>query len=132
MDVWYLRLRYFHLFTIFITTLLFILRFFWKLCGSGMLHKRWVRIVPHVNDTCLLLSGIALISLTHFYPFTVQGAWLTEKLLGVILYITLGGVVLSRRPYVNKIRWAGFILALVTLGLIIWLAITKMPLLGIV
>ena len=56
-----------------------------------------MRIAPHVNDTFLLLSGALLVLITHFYPFTPQGSWLTEKLLAVIIYIALGSVALSRR-----------------------------------
>ncbi|PKH26435.1 siroheme synthase [Enterobacterales bacterium CwR94] len=132
MASWYPAIKHFHLLTVFITVSLFVLRFIWQQRGSAMLQQRWVRIVPHINDTLLLLSGAALVSITHFYPFSVQGAWLTEKLAGVILYILIGGVVLSRRPRTTKVRWIGFILALVVLSLIVRLALTKMPFLGIV
>jgi uncharacterized membrane protein SirB2 len=91
---------------------LFVLRFFWKWAGSAMMQKRWVKIVPHVVDTLLLLSGISLIFITHFYPFSPQGTWLTEKLFGVIIYIALGFVALSKRPVSQKPRWLAFMLAL--------------------
>jgi uncharacterized membrane protein SirB2 len=70
--------------------------------------------------------------ITHFYPFSPQGSWLTEKLLGVIIYIALGSVALSRRPRSDRTRWIAFIVALIALVTIIKLALSKMPLLGIV
>jgi uncharacterized membrane protein SirB2 len=34
---------------------------------------------------------------TGYLPFTDKGAWLTEKLFGVIIYIVLGFIALGRR-----------------------------------
>jgi uncharacterized membrane protein SirB2 len=94
----YVWIKNLHLLTISLSITLFVLRFFWKWAGSAMMQKRWVKVVPHVVDTLLLLSGISLIFITHFYPFSPQGTWLTEKLFGVIIYIALGFVALSKRP----------------------------------
>ena len=132
MVAWYIPLKNLHLITVVITTLMFILRFWWLQRQSPMLQQRWVRIVPHVNDTLLLLSGVLLVTITHFYPFSVQGSWLTEKLFGVIIYIVLGIIVLGRRPRANKVRWVAFLAALVVIFIIMKLATSKMPLLGIV
>lgn len=132
MAAYYGFIKLLHLLTVSITIILFILRFIWLQRGSAMLSRRWVRITPHLNDTLLLASGICLVLITHFYPFTPQGNWLTEKLIGVIIYIALGMVALSRRPRANKVRWIAFIVALAVLGIVIKLAVTKLPLLGIV
>lgn len=128
----YFALKHLHILTVAISVSLFILRYWWQYRGSAMSTRRWVRIVPHVNDTILLGSGVALVMITHFYPFTPQGAWLTEKLFGVIIYIVLGFIVLGRRPRSQQIRWLAFLLALVVLYIIIKLATTKIPLLGFV
>ncbi|WP_130834859.1 SirB2 family protein [[Erwinia] mediterraneensis] len=132
MATYYPLIKYLHLLTVIITVLLFLLRFFWQRSGSAMLQRRWVRIVPHVNDTLLLLTGALLVAITHFYPFSPQGSWLTEKLLGVIIYIALGSVALSRRPRTDRTRWVAFVIALLALVMVIKLAVTKMPFLGIV
>lgn len=126
----YFALKHLHILTVFISVSLFVLRYCWQYRESAMSNKRWVRIVPHVNDTVLLVSGVALVMITHFYPFTPQGAWLTEKLFGVIIYIVLGFIVLGKRPRSQQIRWFAFLLALVVLYIIIKLATTKIPLLG--
>ena len=125
----YVWIKNLHLLTITLSITLCGLRFFWKWAGSAMMQKRGVKVVPHVVDTLLLLSGISLIFITHFYPFSPQGTWLTEKLFGVIIYIALGFVALSKRPVSQKTRWLAFILALACLYLVLKLALTKMPLL---
>nr|WP_174522170.1 SirB2 family protein [Cedecea neteri] len=126
----YFSLKYLHIFTVVISISLFVLRYWWQYRGSVMSGKRWVRIVPHVNDTLLLISGFALVMITHFYPFTPQGTWLTEKLFGVIIYIALGFIALGKRPRSQQVRWFAFLLGLVVLYIIIKLATTKIPILG--
>ncbi|WP_410516774.1 SirB2 family protein [Pantoea allii] len=132
MFAYYPLIKNLHLLTVAVTISLFLLRFYWQRVGSAILQQRWVRILPHINDTLLLLSGASLVMITHFYPFSPQGSWLTEKLLGVIIYIALGSVALSRRPRSDRTRWIAFIVALIALVTIIKLALSKMPLLGIV
>ncbi|ELY4523216.1 SirB family protein [Cronobacter turicensis] len=128
----YLAVKHLHILTVVISISLFILRYWWQYRSSPMSSKRWVRIVPHVNDTVLLGSGVALVLITHFYPFTPQGAWLTEKLFGVIIYIVLGFIALGRRPRSQQVRWIAFLLGLVVLYIIVKLATTKIPLLGLI
>lgn len=95
------------------------------------LNQRWVRIAPHCSDTLLFLSGAGLMAITHYLPFTEDGAWLTEKLFGVIIYIALGFIALGRRrPRSQQSRFIAFLLALVVLFIIIQLAITRIPILG--
>ncbi len=94
----YFAVKNLHILTVVISVSLFILRYWWQYRNSAMSDKRWVRIVPHVNDTLLLVCGIILVMMTHFYPFTPQGTWLTEKLFGVIIYIVLGFIVLGPTP----------------------------------
>ncbi|AKE95753.1 SirB family protein [Cronobacter sakazakii] len=128
----YFAVKHLHVLTVVISISLFILRYWWQYRSSPMSSKRWVRIVPHVNDTVLLGSGVALVLITHFYPFTPQGAWLTEKLFGVIIYIVLGFIALGRRPRSQQVRWIAFLLGLVVLYIIVKLATTKVPLLGLI
>ncbi len=128
----YFALKHVHILTAFLSVSLFILRYWWQYRGSAMSTKRWVRIVPHINDTLLLVTGVALVMITHFYPFTPQGAWLTEKLFGVIIYIVLGFIALGKRPRSQQVRWIAFLLGLVVIYIVIKLATTKIPLLGFV
>ncbi len=61
MASWYPLIKNFHLLTVAITITLFLLRFYWLTTGSALLQRRWVRIAPHLNDTLLFVSGIALV-----------------------------------------------------------------------
>lgn len=66
-----------------------------------------------------------------YLPFTDKGAWLTEKLFGVIIYIVLGFIALGRhRPRSQQTGFIAFLLGLVVLYIIIKLATTRIPLLG--
>ncbi len=88
----YMALKHIHLTTVAITFVLFTLRVLWMLMNSPQLNKKWIRILPHINDTLLLVSAIALAVTLQQYPF--QAPWLTAKLLGLIAYIVLGLVAL--------------------------------------
>lgn len=76
------------------TLALFLLRGAWMFSGSRLLEARFARIVPHIIDTILLVSAIALTLVIRQYPF-VQG-WLTAKVLGLVIYIVLGTIALKR------------------------------------
>ena len=122
---------YLHIACVVTSVGLIVLRYWWTYSGSAMLNQRWVRIAPHCSDTLLFLSGAGLMAITHYLPFTEDGAWLTEKLFGVIIYIALGFIALGRRrPRRQQTRFIAFLLALVVLFFIVQLAITRIPLLG--
>ncbi|WP_281728904.1 SirB2 family protein [Brenneria roseae] len=127
--VLFLGFAYLHMVTVGASLFLFVLRFFWLCRQPAMLQQRWVKILPHINDTLLLLSGLALVFINHVYPFTAEQSWLTEKLFGVIIYIFLGSIALGKRPRSQKVRWLAFIFALVCFYLVMQISLTKLPLL---
>ncbi len=49
---------------------------------------------PHVVESLLLFSALAMLPLLNQYPFV--DAWLTAKLMAMIVYILVGGVALHR------------------------------------
>jgi uncharacterized membrane protein SirB2 len=77
-----------HLTTVVVTISLFIIRGIGLFGQAGFMQQRWVKIVPHVNDTVLLVSGFLLAVQIGQYPLV--DAWLTAKLLALVLYIVLG------------------------------------------
>lgn len=123
----YTALKHFHLLTVAISITLFVLRFYWQWCRSPIVGRRWVKIAPHLNDTLLFVSGIALVVTFGFYPLLGMDSWLTEKLFGVIIYILLGYVALGKKTKSQRLRTVAFVLALGCLYLIIKLATTKIP-----
>lgn len=122
---------YLHIASAIFSVSFFALRYWWMHHRSPLFDARWVRVLPHCVDSTLLLSGLALMVMTRYYPFTEEGGWLTEKLFGVIIYIFLGFVALGRRrPRSQQSGFVAFLLALMVLCIIVKLAITKVPLLG--
>lgn len=137
----YTALKTLHLATIVITLTLFVLRGVWMMADSPRLQARWVRIVPHVNDTVLLASGFGLAIMLGQYPL-VNG-WLTAKLFALIVYIVLGTVALKdsdplraearvepyalKRGRTRRTRIAAWIAALVVFGYIVAVAVAHNP-----
>jgi len=110
-----------HVTTVFISISLFVLRGFWVLNGSAIMSKKWVKIVPHINDTILLISAIILAVTIQQYPF-VHG-WLTAKFLALIAYIILGMFALKRaKNRTSKLIF--FILSIITFSYIVMVALT--------
>lgn len=132
MDTIYIIAKYIHIVTVFISVSLFILRFYWSRTHTAYTQYHWVRTLPHLNDTILLVSGLVLVTSGHIYSLPGQGQWLNEKFFAVIIYILFGYIALGRHSLSIKIRWIALIGALGTLGIIIRLAIIKTPLLGMI
>lgn len=120
----YTLVKHLHLATIAVTLALFVLRGAWMMTGSSRLQARWVRIVPHVNDTLLLASGLGLAVLIGQYPL-VHG-WLTAKLLALIAYIVLGTIALKRGRTRTQ-RIAAWIAALLVFGYMVAVARAHAP-----
>ena len=100
-----------------------LIRSYWMLSGSPLLQAKPVKILPHIIDTVLLVSGIALWSAMGF----ALAGWIITKWIGLIGYIVFGTIALKRGK-TAKARWIGLIGALLCLGLILNAAISKQPL----
>ena len=87
--------------------------------GSGMLRKKAVRIIPHIIDFFLLLTGL-LMAVRYYGAFYQQG-WLLLKLLGVLIYILLGSVALKYGKTI-KVRTAAVLGSLAVFFCIVILA----------
>ncbi|HMM53776.1 MAG TPA: SirB2 family protein [Candidatus Desulfobacillus sp.] len=120
----YQLLKHLHMTFVVISITGFFLRGIWMLADSPMLDRLWVRAVPHVNDTLLLLAAIFLAVRLRQYPF-VDG-WLTAKVLGLLAYILLGMFAL-RRGRSKAVRTAFWLAAMATFGYIVSVALTKDP-----
>ncbi len=95
----------------------FVLSFF----KPEILQNRIVKIGPHVIDTVLLISGVALV---------LQGGWLegefgwiVSKLILLVGYIIFG--VIAMRAKANGMRWIAFFAAMLCYGGVFIIAITK-------
>ena len=113
---------YFHVVTVVISISLFFVRGLWMVLESAKLNQRWVKIVPHVSDTILLVSAIILSFSTAQYPF-VHG-WITAKVILVLVYIGLG-MVAMKRGKTKQIRITAWIAAMIVFAYMVLIALTK-------
>jgi uncharacterized membrane protein SirB2 len=120
----YLIVKQIHLTAVTISFALFVVRALWMMLDSHWLQRRWVRIVPHVNDTVLLAAGILLAFFLHQIPGV--SAWLTAKLVALVAYIALG-IIALRRGRSKRQRIAAWLAALAVFGYIVAVALTRDP-----
>jgi len=109
-----------------ITYILFITRGIWMFRNPRCLKPAWVSVMPHYVDSLLLASAIGLVVVTSQYPGPLM--WLNVKIAGLILYIGLG--MAAFRFCKNRgARVVAWILAQMTFLYIVYVAITRTPLL---
>lgn len=118
----YSTLKFIHVGTAILTISGFALRGYWMLSKSTNLHRRLVRIAPHVIDTVFLLSGVGLILSLRLQ--VLDHPWLLTKLILLVVYVLLGTVALKRGKTAN-IRASAFLLALATFAYIVGVALNK-------
>lgn len=124
----YVHLRLLHISCASLSISLFLLRGVLQLAGVDWRRRRWLRIVPHVNDTVLLTAAIALTVMSHQYP--LAQAWLSAKVIALLVYIVIGSV--AFRPGVPRPQQAlAFVVALATVGYIVAVAISRSATLGL-
>ncbi len=102
----------------------FLLRGLWMMTGSPLLQHRLTRVLPHLVDSLLLLSAIALAVMIQQYPFSA--GWVTAKVFGLLAYILLGTVALKRGRTLGM-RTTAFVGALLVYAWIVSIALTKNP-----
>ena len=119
----YMVVKHLHMTLALLSLSLFCIRACWSVTGSQRLQKRWVKIVPHVIDTFLLICGLWLASLLAAWSFP----WLQAKLVAVVVYILLGAMAIrpGRPP---RVKAAMALSAIATFGYIMVVAMTKNPL----
>lgn len=111
-----------HVSTVFISIAGFLVRGVWMMGSSSLLQQRWVRVVPHINDTLLLVSAIALVVITSQYPG--PSAWLNAKIVALVVYILLGIIALNRGKTM-RIRVGAWVLAIAVYAYMVLVAFTK-------
>ena len=95
------------------------------LAGARWVNGRAARTLPHLVDSVLLLSALMLAWMLRLTP---GGApWLAAKIAGLLAYIVLG-VVALRPGRSRTVRAAAWVAALVVVGWIVSVAVTKSPL----
>ncbi len=115
----YLAVKQAHLILVSLSLVGFLLRGWWMWRRPEILQHRLTRTLPHINDTLLLCAGIWLAYLLRQYPG--NSAWLTAKLIALLVYIVLGSVALKRGK-TFRTRVFAFIGALTVFGYMVLVA----------
>ena len=120
----YLAVKYVHVISVVLSLTGFFLRGILMMRDSSLLGARWIKVVPHINDTVLLVAALLLAAMSGQYPFVV--GWVTAKVLGVIAYIILGALAL-RDASTRRMRIASWFASLAVFGWIVSVALTRQP-----
>lgn len=100
----------------------FFMRGIWMAVDSPRLQHRWVKIAPHIIDTLLLASAVALALLWHLSPLAHH--WLMAKIIALLVYIAAGMVAL-RLGSTKTIRISAWLFGLLVFLYIVSVAFSK-------
>ena len=116
--------KYIHVTCVVLTILFFFIRGIWMIQDSGLLKKKWVRILAPSIDTLLLVSAIIQTMNISQYPFVDD--WLTAKIIALIVYIALGMIALTygKTKNIRITAWFGALLCFVYIASV---ALTRNP-----
>jgi uncharacterized membrane protein SirB2 len=103
---------------------LFLMRGLLRIAAVPAANHRLLRITSYLIDTTLLGAAIMLALILHQYPFA--DAWLTTKLLLLVVYIVLGSYAL-KRARTSTGRSLALFCALLTFAYIVGVAVTHQP-----
>lgn len=121
---WFLPLLYTHITCVALSGSLFFTRGCMVMASLPLANHKAVKRLSYVIDTTLLVAAIMLTTIIHQYPF-VQ-AWLTVKVLLLVVYIALGMFAL-RRGRTRAVRAGCFVAAMAVFLFIVSVAVTADP-----
>lgn len=94
MIEFYPEIKWVHIAAVSASGLLFFLRGLAAQFGASWAMAAPLRYLSYTIDTVLLTAALMLATILHQYPFV--HAWLTVKVLLLVLYIVLGTIALKR------------------------------------
>lgn len=110
-----------------LTACSFCLRGLWMLARSAHSNASWTRWLPHLVDSLLLLTGVAMAIGLSISP--LAHPWLAIKIAAIVVYIAIGSVALKRgRSY--RQRAVAFVLSLMVLTYVFAVALSHDPWVG--
>ncbi|MFO8045385.1 MAG: SirB2 family protein [Halomonas sp.] len=121
----YVLIKHLHITTAILSLLFFMLRAWWSVRESPWLQRRWVKVLPHINDTLLLTLGVLLMVMLSMWP--QQHPWLAAKLIALLVYIGLGTLAIKRGRS-SAVRGMGALAAVLTFLYMLGAAIRHDPL----
>src|SRR5690606_28155055 len=88
MTEFYLEIRNIHIFAVIVSGLLFGARGLGLLCAMQWPRSAWARYLSYSIDTVLLTAALMLMAIVQQYP--IADAWLSVKVILLVVYIFLG------------------------------------------
>ncbi|UOO83134.1 SirB2 family protein [Uruburuella testudinis] len=116
----YLFVKHSHMLFVAVTIILFNLRFWLRFSRPEKPLSGVLKVLPHLNDTLLLFTGLWLMKITHFTPFG-NANWLGVKILLLLAYIGIGIMALKAPPRSAKAN-TGYVLGMIFVLTIVYLA----------
>lgn len=120
----YIPLKHSHLMFVAISLLFFASRAVASLLGAQWLQKKWAKVSPHIIDTLLLGTGVALTMAVQQYPLVHH--WLTVKIALLVAYIVFGILGMKATVKPKKIMFFG--LSFISVIMLLSVARTHNPL----
>lgn len=124
LAIYYQEVKWLHIACVFLSGSLFFFRGLLMIGNSGYANSRHLARASYVIDSTLLGAAIVLAVIIHQYP--LRNAWLTAKVIFLVLYIFLG-IWALRRARTRARRIACLFAALLVYGFIISVAVTHDP-----
>jgi uncharacterized membrane protein SirB2 len=120
-----ITIKYLHISSVLLSYTLFFVRGVWMLRDSPTLQLRWVKVLPHVVDSVLLISAVTLAIQLSISPLTAP--WLMTKIAALLLYIFLGTIAIKHGK-TREVRLTAWISAQIVFIYIVAVALTHNPL----
>ncbi|MBY6063397.1 invasion protein [Pseudidiomarina sediminum] len=122
----FIAFKHLHVSIVALSVLLFVLRFIWRSMDASVAKQKWVKIVPHIIDTLLLLTIVGM--LVHWQQWPWETPWLLNKLVGLVGYIVFGLIAMkAQRAW---LRYGAFVVAMGWIAMLLHVAYSKQALLG--
>ena len=118
----YYMLKLAHVACVVISGSLFIYRYARLSMRPDQPLAKALKVLPHINDTVLLVSAIGMLSLIGLNPFTTP--WLLAKILALLVYITLGAICMRSLPG-SKRQTVSFVGAISVFAYILLVGLSK-------
>ncbi len=123
----YMIAKHMHMTFVTISIIGFIVRGALAIGQHAIMQQRWLRIVPHINDTLLLVSAFYLAWFLQINP--LHHSWLLTKIIALLVYIGLGTVVIKRKGS-KLLQCLCYFAAVGVFIYIILVAVSKSPVLS--
>lgn len=117
-------IKHLHMTVALISIIGFIVRGVLAINQHSLMQQKWIRILPHINDTLLLAAAVYLAWMLQANP--LEQGWLAAKIIALIIYIVLGARVIRTRGTKSQ-QWLTYCAAILTFLYISGVAVTKSP-----